>query len=141
MTPQILCTLFYSENFFTNTCNNNSCHYYILYIASPPPPAPNCTITATSGHRAVNLQWLDGFNSLHVVEDYRVMVTPDPSSCSRNHVSPNVTYNCFGLELGTNYSFSFSALNCGGQEGHVANCWVQTQGLYVHAIVGNITKV
>ena len=44
-------------------------------------------------------------------------VNPDPSSCSSDQVSPSEDYNCYGLVLGTHYTFTVSAINCGDQEG------------------------
>ena len=44
-------------------------------------------------------------------------VNPDPSSCSSDQVSPSEDYSCSGLVLGTRYTFTVSAINCGDQEG------------------------
>ena len=44
-------------------------------------------------------------------------VNPDPSSCSNDQVSPSEDYSCSGLVLGTHYTFTVSAINCGNQEG------------------------
>ena len=44
-------------------------------------------------------------------------VNPDPSSCSSDQVSPSEDYSCSGLVLGTHYTFTVSAINCGDQEG------------------------
>ena len=44
-------------------------------------------------------------------------VNPDPSSCSSDQVSPSEDYCCSGLVLGTRYTFTVSAINCGDQEG------------------------
>jgi hypothetical protein len=44
-------------------------------------------------------------------------VTPDPSSCSSDQVSPSEDYSCFGLNTEDEYIISVSAINCGHQEG------------------------
>ena len=45
------------------------------------------------------------------------MVNPQVSNCSSEHVPPNTTYTCSGLDLETNYSLTVSAVNCGNQLG------------------------
>ena len=65
----------------------------------------------------VSLQWSPSFTSQYDVERYRVSVNPDPSSCSSDQVSPSEDYSCSGLVLGTRYTFTVSAINCGDQEG------------------------
>ncbi len=76
----------------------------------------------------VSLQWSPSFTSQHAVERYRVVVTPDPSSCSSQQVSPSEDYTCSGLVLGTEYYFTVSAINCGNQEGTGETFTIQPQG-------------
>ncbi len=76
---------------------------------SPPPPPPSPVPFCSSlgpGGPVVSLQWSTSFTSQHAVERYRVVVTPDPSSCSNQQVSPSENYTCSGLVLGTEYSFT-----------------------------------
>ena len=54
-------------------------------------------------------------------------VTPNLSTCSRN-VTPSEDYSCPGLALGTQYTFTVSAINCGDQEGMGYTFTVQPQG-------------
>ncbi len=77
----------------------------------------------------VSLQW-SSFTSQHAVESYGVVVTPDPSSCSSQQVSPSENYTCSGLVLGRDYSFTVGAINCGDQEGTRETFTVQPQGKY-----------
>ena len=68
------------------------------------------------------------FNALHAVERYNVTVSPDPSSCSSDQVSPGEDYSCSGLDLETNYTITVSAINCGDQEGDISGYSIQLDG-------------
>ena len=93
-----------------------------LFLATPPSPSPtSCSILPSPGGAEVFLQWSPSFTAQHAVERYRVSVTLDPSSCSSDQVSPNEDYSCSGLVVGTPYTFTFSAINCGNQEGNRKN--------------------
>ena len=81
----------------------------------------------------VIIQWSNLFTSQHAVVRYRVSVSPDPSSCSSDQVSPSRDYSCSGLVPGTTYTFTVSAfIDCGGegQEGERVTFTVQPQGIY-----------
>ncbi len=109
------------------------CHYFQspLSIASPPSSSTSstpCSLLLPPGRTVVSLQWSPSFTSQHAVERYRVVVTPDPSSCSSQQVSPNEDYTCSGLVLGTVYSFNISAINCGNQEGTRETFTIRPQG-------------
>ncbi len=97
-------------------------------------PTVNCSLTASasSGAVDVSIQWSPSFTSQHAVERYRVSVSPDPSSCSSDQVSPSEGYSCSGLVLGTPYTFTVSAItDCGGedQEGERDSFTVLPQGI------------
>ena len=85
-------------------------------IILPSPPA-NCSLLPPPGGAEISLQWPPSFTSQYAVERYNVSVNPDPSSCSSDQVSPSEDYSCSGLVLGTRYTFTVSAINCGDQEG------------------------
>ncbi len=102
----------------------------LLYIVSPSTFTTPCPILPSDGGPVVSLQWCPSFTSQHAVERYCVLVTPDPSSCSSQQVSPSENYTCSGLVLGTHYSFTVSAINCGNQEGTRETFTVQPQGKY-----------
>ncbi len=85
--------------------------------------------SAPPGGPVVFLQWSPSFTSQHAVERYRVIVTPDPSSCSSQQASPSEDYTCSRLVLGTHYSFTVSAINCGNQEGTRETFAIQPQGI------------
>ena len=84
--------------------------------AAPPrcPPMPECSLVISP--RDITI-FLDSFTSGINVTNYRVVVSPTLSCSSDQLVSPSGNYNCSGLVLGTNYSFTVSAINCGNQEG------------------------
>ena len=85
-------------------------------LARPPAPDFNCSIRSTpDGPLILSLCWDLEFNSEHTVDRYRVMLTPDPLSCSSNQVPPSEDYICSGLDPETD--FAVSAINCGDQEG------------------------
>ncbi len=100
----------------------------IIFIASPSTTSSPCSLLLPPGGPVVSLQWSPSFTSQHDVERYRVILTPDPSSCSSQQVSPSEDYTCPGLVLGTDYSFTVSAINCGNQEGTRETFTVQPQG-------------
>ena len=60
---------------------------------------------------------------------YCVAVTPNLSTCPKD-VMPSEDYSCSELALGTQYTFTVSAINCGDQEGMRYNFTVQPQGKY-----------
>ena len=85
-------------------------------LAPPPAPDFNCSIRSTpDGPLILSLHWAREFNSEHTVDRYRVVLTPDPSSCSSDQVPPSEDYSCSGLDPET--EFAVSAINCGDQEG------------------------
>ena len=110
-----------------------------LYLHAGFPPSSTDTacslIPSSGGGLDVSLQWSSYFNSLHAVERYNVAVTPDPSSCSSDQVPPSEDYSCSGLDLGTNYSITVSAINCGDQEGERASFNTQLQSQLLGIIV------
>ena len=94
--------------------------YSIVLIATPPSPSSiSCSLLPSPGGAEVSLQWSPSFTSQYAVVRYRVSVNPDPSSCSSDQVSPSEDYSCSGLALGTLYTFTVSAINCGDQEGEI----------------------
>ena len=92
----------------------NSC--YSLFSV-PPSGSFTSAFLPSPGGANISLQWSPSFTSQYAVEKYRVSVNPDPSSCSSDQVSPSEDYSCSGLVLGTRYTFTVSAINCGDQEG------------------------
>ena len=93
-------------------------NHVILNKTTPPAPLTSCSLLPFAGSMAeVSFQWSPSFTSQYAVEGYRVSVNPDPSSCSSDQVSPSEDYSCSGLVLGTHYTFTVSAINCGDQEG------------------------
>ncbi len=110
----------------------------ILFIDSSSTSTTPCSILSDGGP-VVSLQWSPSFTSQHAVESYRVVVTPDPSSCSSMQVSTSENYTCSGLVLGTDYSFTVSAINCGNQNGTMETFTIQPKGdelggVYTHAM-------
>ena len=95
---------------------------------TPPPPPAICSLLPSPGGAETSLQWSPSFTSQYAVERYRVSVNPDPSSCSSDQVSPSEDYSCSGLVLGTRYTFTVSAINCGDQEGGRSTITAGTQG-------------
>ena len=83
----------------------------------------------------VSLNWVPSFNTQHRVDRYAVTVTPDPSSCSSDQVSPSEDYSCSGLDLQTNYTITVSAINCGDQEGGNVFFYVNAQLLGTYLFV------
>ena len=90
----------------------------------------SCSLSSSSGG-LLNffLQWSHFYNIQNHVERYKVTVTPDPSNCSSNQVSPSEDYSCLGLDLQTNYAINVSAINCGDQEGEIKSYMIQPQSL------------
>ena len=100
-----------------------------LSKTTPPPPPADCSLLPSPGGVEISLQWSPSFISQYAVERYRVSVNPDPSSCSSDQVSPSEDYSCSGLVLGTHYTFTVSAINCGDQEGEKNNITAVAQGV------------
>ncbi len=130
---------------FKNTKVVSECSYkyfmsMLCFIVSPSTSTTPCFILFSDGGPVVSLQWSPSFTSQHVVERYRVVVTPDPSSCCSQQVSPSENYKCSGLVLGTDYSFKVSAINCGNQEGTRETFTIQPQGVLktTHAMIACI---
>ena len=93
-------------------------HIPIFHIGVPASPSfLSRALLPSPGGANISLQWSPSFTSQYAVERYRVSVNPDPSSCSSDQVSPSEDYSCSGLVLGTRYTFTVSAINCGDQEG------------------------
>ena len=104
-------------------------YIHVLFLdISPPPSSTSCSLLPARGP-GVSLQWNSSFNSQHAIEMYRVTVIPDPSTCSRD-VTPSEDYSCPGLALGTQYTFTVSAINCGDREGMGYTFTVLPQGKY-----------
>ena len=101
------------------SCGNpfSRSNHVTLRRTTPPPPPTNCSLLPSPGGAEISLQWSPSFTSQYAVERYRVSVNSDPSSCSSDQVSPSEDYSCSGLDLGTHYNFTVSAINCGDQEG------------------------
>ena len=78
----------------------------------------------------LSLLWSSDFTNRHSVENYRVLVIPDPDfSCSNNQVSPSEDYTCSGLNPETDYTLLISAINCRTQEGESFSFMLQSQDL------------
>ena len=115
---------------------------YPSFTSYPLLPSPGDKAEARA---EVSLQWSPSFTSQYSVERYRVSVNPDPSSCSSDQVSPSEDYSCSGLVLGTRYTFTVSAINCGDQEGErntfdISLCGLSFFIVYIRTcicIVGN----
>ena len=96
----------------------------------------SCSLFPSSGGLLhFSLQWSLLYNMQNYVERYKVTVTPDPSSCSSEQVSPSEDYNCSGLDLQTNYTITVSAINCGDQEGENMSYTFQPQILGTHSLL------
>ncbi len=93
-------------------------------------PTVGCSLSSSSGALDVSIQWSSTFTSQHAIERYRVSVSPDPSSCSSDQVSPSGDYSCSGLLPETNYAISVNAINCGDQEGERETFTIVPQGIY-----------
>ena len=109
----------------------------LCFIVSPSTSTTPCFILFSDGGLVVSLQWSPSFTSQYAVERYRVVVTPDSSSCSSQQVSPSENYTSSGLVLGTDYTFTVSAINCGDQEGTRETFTIQPQGVLksIHAMI------
>ena len=109
-----------------------------MYVLGSPPSITDvqCFLfTSIGGSFDISLQWSEDFNSRYKVEGYHVTVTPDPSSCSRDHVPPYENYHCSALNPATNNTIMISAINCGDQEGESVSFSVQSHilGTYFSA--------
>ena len=104
-------------------------HCMFPYCTAPPTHLfLECSLVVSPGGVIVSL---DSFSSENNMTNYRVILSPTPSSCpSEQLVSPSEDYSCSGLVLGTNYSFNVSAINCGNQEGPGSTIIVHPQGNY-----------
>ena len=112
------------------SCGNlflRSNHVTLRKTTLPPPPT-NCSLLPSPGGAEISLQWSPSFISQYAVERYHVSVNSDPSSCSSDQVSPSEDYSCSGLVLGTHYTFTVSAINCGDQEGGRSTITAVAQG-------------
>ena len=112
------------------------CHNYTA-IPTPSTEATCLVSTPSDGNLNVLLQWSSFYNLNYEIERYDVAVTPDPSSCSSELVSPSENYSCSGLDLQTNYSITVSAINCGDQEGGNVTFMVNAQliGMCIHNLL------
>ncbi len=61
------------------------CNVIFLFVAPLSTSSANCSLLVPPGGPVVSLQWSPSITSQHAVERYRVVVTPDPSSCSSQH--------------------------------------------------------
>ncbi len=104
----------------------------IMFVAPRSISSTPCSLLLPPEGPVVFLQWSPSFTSQHAVEMYRVIVTPDPSSCSSQQVSPSEDYTCSGLVLGIDYSFTVSAINCGNQEGIRENFTLRPRGIKIN---------
>ena len=102
----------------------------IFTYADPPPPVSiKCSLSSLmEKNLSVSLGWSPSFNTQHGVDRYNVTMTPDPSSCSSDQVSPSEEYSCSGLDLQTNYTITVSAINCGDQEGEISTKFISFNG-------------
>ncbi len=107
---------------------SKSLHSISFSVLSPPPNV-SCILLSSPGAAEVSLSWSPSFTSQHAVERYRVSVSPNPSSCSCDQVSPSEDYSCSGLVPGQMYNFTVSAINCGGQEGEDKTFFITLNGL------------
>ena len=102
-----------------------------LFFPAIPPPHMHCFLTSSSGGAVVSIQWSLSFTFQHDVERYRVSVTPDPSDCSSDQISPKDNYTCLALRPQTIYTFTISSITeCGPEyhEGGRSSFIVQPQG-------------
>ena len=118
-------------------CFENPLFHESLFCLVPPYPSfSSYSLLPSPGDKAearaeVSLQWSTSFTSQYAVERYHVSVNPDPSSCSSDQVSPSEDYSCSGLVLGTHYTFTVSAFNCGDQEGERSVFNISLCGLFI----------
>ena len=109
----------------------------VFHIDTPPSRSvADCfLVDSTRGGLNSTLRWSPSFNSQYTVERYNVTVTPDPSSCSSDQVSPSDDYSCSGLDTETDYSITVSAINCGDKKGEPVNFKIQTELLGMLSIL------
>ena len=108
----------------------------ILYTAIPTPSTEATCLVSTlpDGRLNVLLQWFSSYNSDYDIQRYDVTVTPDPTSCSSDQVSPSEDYSCSELDQETDYTITVSAINCGDREGRGSNFSVQKNLLGMHVV-------
>ena len=102
----------------------------IIFISEPPVrPNFSCSFIShiSSDSQEISITWSSFFNNEHLVERYKIVVSPDPSFCSSDHVPPGRPYRCSGLTTGIEYLFNISAINCEHIEGEADVFLLQLQ--------------
>ena len=113
--------------------NNNYAFFGDFFLNPDIPPSPSgasCSVLSSTGGPSVVLELDPSFIMDYAVESYTVTVDPATSSCSNDQlISPKDRYSCTGLTVGTNYTFSISAVNCVDQIGatHAINVHPQSK--------------
>ena len=103
-----------------------------ILFAGAPPASSNIACSLVVLERDIlnaSFHWSPKFRSRHRVDRYRVLVIPDPNSCSSDQVPPSHNYTCSGLDPTDDYLLIVSAINCGNQEGDITLFRVQSQNL------------
>ena len=115
--------------------------YILLYcVHNPDIPTPPsdalCSVLSSTEGITFDLQLDLPYIMRYSVENYRVRVEPQISSCLDGLLSPGDAYSCIGLAIGTNYTFSVSAVNCINQIGATHTINVQPLGkLFKHNFI------